>query len=244
MKEKIRLEDVKEFKIEHGVFDEKTLFAIHRLLTKGMIKSVESIVKEGKESVILSGKDKDGDWLAIKVYRTKTANFKSMWTYLVEDPRFSGLKKFRRTVVYTWGRREFKNMKIAFENGISCPQPVEINENVLVMTFIGEDGMPAPRLIDVKLENPKEEYDFILNEIEKLLKAGIIHTDLSAYNILFYDKPYLIDFSQAVPLEHQSAQEFLKRDIKNVNSYFQKNGVEVKDADELFNSLVKMVVWK
>ena len=241
MRPKIRLEDVKELRIERKVFDEKTLFAIYKLITKGVIKSVESEVKEGKESVVLSAKDKEGRWLALKVYKIEYCDFKSMWKYLAGDPRFSNIKKNRRSVIFNWCKREFKNLRIAFDAGVNCPEPIAFNENVLVIGFIGKDGQLAPRLIDVKLENPEDAYDFILEDYEKLLKAGLIHTDMSAYNILIFDIPYLIDLSQAVPIKHQLAKEFLMRDLKNINDYFKKLGVKIIGTEELFNKFMVLL---
>jgi len=212
-------------------------------MTKGYIKSVENFVKEGKESLVLSGKDKNNEWLAIKIYRVEYSDFKNMWQYLAGDPRFSGLKKDRRMVVFTWCKREFKNLKIAYDAGINCPKPITFNENVLVSEFIGENGELAPPLSEIKF-NPEDAqwvYNFILEQMEKIVKAGLIHTDFSSYNILFFNKPYIIDFSQAVPLKHPMAKEFLKRDIKNMNSYFKKLGAKVKNEDELFNKLSEMI---
>ena len=70
-----------------------------------------------------------------------------------------------------------------------------------------------------------------------MFKAGLIHSDLSAFNVLIWKKPYLIDFSQAVPLEHVLAKEFLKRDIRNINLYFKKIGIKVKDEEEILKKL-------
>jgi RIO kinase 1 len=238
MKHKIRLEDVKEFKIEHGVFDERTLMALYKLLTKKVIKSVESMVMEGKESVVLSAKDSGGKWVALKVYRVES-DFKTMWQYLAGDPRFFGLKKQRLSVVFAWCRREFKNLSIASEAGVNCPKPITFNENILVEEFVGEEGRLAPKLIGVKLEkeDAQEVYDIIVSDMEKILSAGLVHADLSEYNILILGKPYIIDFSQAVPVSHGQAEEFLIRDIKNINKYFKKIGAEVKDPEEFFNKL-------
>jgi len=200
---------------------------------------VESAVKEGKESVVLSAKSGSDEWVAVKVYRTKYCDFKSMWRYLAGDKRFSGIKKNRLAVVFNWCKREFKNLKIAYKAGVNCPKPIAFNENVLIIGFIGENGKLAPRLIDLKFskEDADAVYSMTITQIKKLYKAGLVHTDLSAYNILFFNKPYMIDFSQAVQLNHPQALEFLVRDIKNINSYFKKFGVltedEYKLADEI-----------
>lgn len=245
LKPKIRLEDVKEFKIEKKVFDDRTLFAIYKLMLKGVIRSVESMVKEGKESLVLSGKDKKENWLALKIYRTKHCDFKSMWKYLITDHRFSGIKKSRRAIVYNWCKREFKNLKIAYGTKVSCPKPIAFYENVLVTEFIGEDGKPAPTLVDVtlSLKDAQYLYKLVLNEIKKLYKAGLIHADLSGWNILLHKgKIFLFDLSQAVTLKHPFAKKFLKRDLKNINSYFKRFGVKVKFEEDFLNSLSKVEI--
>ncbi len=220
-------EDIQNFKIESKVFDDRTLLNIYKLMAKGVLNSVESFVKEGKESVVLSGKDKKGKWLAIKVYKVEHCDFRNMWMYLVGDPRFSRVKKGRRSVVYNWCKREFRNLKIAYANNISCPKPIAFRENVLVIEFIGKNGVLAPRLFDVTLRPTDAQliYDFIINDVKKLFDAGLVHADLSPYNILLYEKPYIIDFSQAVPVKHQLAQDLLRNDLRNLNTYFKKFGV-------------------
>lgn len=241
LREKIRIEEMKELKIEHKVFDDKTLFAIYKLMTKGIIKSVESLIKEGKESLVLSARGKEDEWIALKVYKIKHSDFKSMWKYLAQDPRFSKVKRDKRAVVLNWCRREFKNLKIAFEENVSCPKPIAFYENVLALQFIGEEGIPAPRLKDVKLDNYQDVYENILAQMEKLAKVKLIHTDLSSYNILIFDRPYLIDFSQSVTNLHPLAAEFLKRDIENVNNYFSKFGVRINESEDIFVFLSKIM---
>ncbi len=234
---KIRIEELKDFKIEAKVFDERTLFCIYKLMKRGLIKSVESKIKEGKESVILSGLGKEG-WIAIKVYRTYHCDFRNMWKYLIADPRFFNVKKRRRQVVINWVRREFKNLKIAFEAGINCPKPFGIYENVLVMSFIGKDGKAAPRMVDLEDANWNKLYELTVNEMKKLTRAKLVHADLSAFNILVLNEtPYLIDFSQAVTFDHPLAFEFLKRDVENINKFFKKKGVKVNEL--LFEDLTK-----
>jgi RIO kinase 1 len=212
---------------------------IYELLNKGVLETVEVIIKQGKESVVLAGKEPSGNWVAIKVYRTLACDYKNMWKYLVGDPRIKKLKKDRWSIVAAWCQKEFKNLKVAHEAKVSCPEPKAFRENVLVMEFIGENSVPAPRLVDIKVPNPKRVYSLIMKDLEKLIKAGLIHGDASAFNILFYKKPYLIDFSQSVMLKHPLALELLKRDIKNVNDYFSKLGVSVKDNEEVYKNLVR-----
>ncbi|OYT41915.1 MAG: serine/threonine protein kinase [Candidatus Aenigmarchaeota archaeon ex4484_224] len=229
-KRKIRLEDIKEFKVESKFFDERTLFNLYRTMAKGIVSSIEFPVKEGKESIVLAGKDKNDEWIAIKVYRILHCDFKNMWKYLIADPRFFHVRKSRLQVVITWARREYKNLKIAYKAKVNCPKPIFVLENVLVMSFIGENGIPSPRLSDIKIKNPKKMYEKVVEEIEKMSKAKLIHGDLSQFNILSKDdQPFIIDFSQAIRTRHPFAKEFLERDINNINKFFKKLGVEIDE---------------
>lgn len=242
MPEEISTEFLDSMKIESKVFDKRTLFAIVKLMKKKVVKTVESTIKEGKESVVISAKSPQGKWLALKIYRSEHVDFKSMWKYLVGDPRFSRVRKERWAITTTWCRREFKNLTIATAGDVNCPEPIAVQDNILVMGFVGEEGLPAPNLLEIKMDYPQGVYDTVVEEMKKLAKINLIHTDLSMYNILFYDKPYLIDFSQAVTERHPLAKEFLKKDVYNINTQFKKLGVEVNK--NLFEEIVQMMRLK
>ena len=74
------------------------------------------------------------------------------------------------------------------------------NESILAMEFIGdENGTPAPQLRNTTVEEPEKFLDMIIKQIKALYNGGLVHADLSEYNILVYqEKPYLIDMGQAV----------------------------------------------
>jgi RIO kinase 1 len=230
-----------ERKVEGKVYDKRTLMAIYTLMKKGIIKTLEATVKEGKESVVVAAKNKEGEWLAVKIYRVEHCDFKSMWKYLISDYRFERIRKDRWHVVVNWARREFKNMKIAFEAGVSLPKPIAVHQNILVMSFIGEEGIPAPTLVQLEKEELdwQKIYEEVRNEMVKLTKGGIIHTDLSAFNILYFDKVYIIDFSQGVTERHPLALQFLERDVKNINDFFKKKNVKIDE--NLFENLKRLL---
>lgn len=236
LKRKRKREYYKEFKTVRGVFDEHTLLVLYKLLNRTKIRA-ESLVKEGKESVILSGLTPEKKWVAIKVYRTEACDFKKMWKYLIGDPRFKDLKKKKRTIANLWCKREFKNLKIAVKAGVNCPEPITSRENILIMSLIGEDGIPAPRLIDVILEDASPVYKDVIRDLKKLTKSGMVHGDLSAYNILLWDKPYFIDFSHSTTVNNQMALELLERDVKNINSYFSKLNLHLKQPEKVYEEL-------
>ncbi len=91
------------------------------------------------------------------------------------------------------------------------------------MEFIGSDDVAAPTLKEVKLTGEKI-FQKVMGNFKKLYLAGIVHGDLSEYNILLKGRePYFIDLSQSVPLDHPLAGELLKRDARNIARYFGKN---------------------
>jgi len=239
LKRKKKREYSKNLKTVKGVFDEKTRLTLYKLLSKNQISS-ESIIKEGKESVVLSGLTKENKWVAIKIYRTDAFDFKTMNRYLVSDPRFPTIRRNRRSIVNMWCKREFRNLKTAFKAGIECPEPLFFSENILIMDFIGVDGVPAPRLIDIKLENPEKLYKKIIEIMKKSAKNNLIHGDLSAYNILFLEKPILIDFSHGTTTKNRIAQDLLRRDIKNINLFFSRLKVNVIDDEKLYNQIAEL----
>ncbi len=243
LKRKRKREYYKELKIVRGAFDERTLLTLYRLLNKEKI-SVGSLVKEGKESVVLSGLTKKRKFVAIKVYCTDACNFKNMWKYLMGDSRFRRVAKNRRNVVNLWSQREYKNLKIAFNAGVNCPRPLFFKENVMIIDFIGNNGLVAPRLIDVKPGNPGKTYRSVLRNLKKLTIAGLVHGDLSAYNILLSDKPYFIDFSHGTTLKSMIAKDLLKRDIKNINSYFSKLNIPLKSSEKIYKELEQIIKEK
>lgn len=75
--------------------------------------------------------------------------------------------------------------------------------------------------------------------MRKLYKEGLIHGDLSSFNILNYrDKPYFIDFSQATLTKTPNSEELLERDVRNICDFFKKRGVECEEG-KILKEIVK-----
>ena len=229
-----------DFKVYRKVLDEITIFGLWKLSNKQCFDVLESVVKEGKESVVFSAKDKEGNWLAIKIYRIFHCDFKSMWKYLIADPRFLSTKKDRKSVIFNWCKREFRNMKIAYEKAkIFSSKPIAFFNNILIMEFIGENGKPAPRLSELnELDDPDKLYKTSIEQVKKLFENRLVHGDLSAFNILYHDKkPFFIDFSQGIRDNHPLFLDFLKRDLKNLNSFFKKF-TDIIPLENLYEEIV------
>jgi len=107
---------------------------------------------------------------------------------------------------------------------------------VLIMEFIGENGVSAPLLREADIKNPQQTYQRLLVNLKKLYrKARLVHADLSEYNVMIWkNKPILFDVSQAVLREHPMAEQFLRRDINNINYYFKRLGVKVYSTEETY----------
>lgn len=221
--------DTNDQKAVSGILDVAAVKAIYKLSDRKAISSVEGIIAEGKESVIILamlGEEKR----ILKAYKINATNFRNMQQYIFGDARFAATKKDRRSIVNAWCKKEFSNLARAKEAGVSVPTPYAFMGNMLVMEHIGR-GSIAPALNKVSLDDPKAVFEAIILEVNKLYKgAGLVHADLSQFNILYDEgRVVLIDFGQAVLLDHPKAGEFLERDIYNICKYFSKLGV---DADE------------
>lgn len=227
-----------EYEVLEEVFDRSTLMTIYDFLNKGTIDQIFGAVKAGKESKLYWGKDKNGNPLAIKIFLTISAEFKrgGMMPYIEGDPRFAHVKRDTRSLVYAWAQKEFRNLRQASAAVVRVPKPIDVSHNVLIMEFIGKDGVSAPLLRETALKNPQRVYDRVLENVKKLYqKAKIVHGDLSEYNIMIWkNQPVIFDVSQAVALEHPMANQLLQRDLGNLNRYFKGLDVEVISLEETY----------
>ena len=229
-----------EYEALEEVFDKPTLMTIYDLMNEGWISEIYGAVKAGKESKLYWGRHPDGTELAIKIYLTVTAEFKrGMLTYISGDPCFERVRRSPRHLIYVWARKEYRNLTEAYQAKVRVPKPYTVKNNVLLMEFIGENGVSAPLLREIELSDPETIYKQLLLYIKRLyVKAKLVHADLSEYNVMVWkNKPVIFDVSQAVSLEHPNATQFLWRDIENVNRYFKRIGVKVYAAEEIFRGI-------
>lgn len=218
--------DNESFKIYQRVFDERTLRFLAQMAGRGYFDSLDYPISTGKEADVFRATTKNGNYRAIKIYRIETSNFRKMAQYLEADQRFH-VKKNLRTVVETWCQKEFRNLRDAHDAGVCVPKPYKFMKNILVMDFIGEKGVPAPLLKNVRPENPKKILSEIYSNIRKLWKAGLVHGDLNEYNILLKGgRIFFIDMSQAVPVTSRIAPELIERDLLNLEKLAKKYGVK------------------
>jgi RIO kinase 1 len=225
------------------VFDQTTLMTIYSLMKKGLIKEFYGVVSAGKESRIYLAKDSSLNYLAVKIYLVASAEFrKNRVMYVSGDPRFKRIPNDFRKFIYLWARREYSNLEAAYNAGVPVPKPLFVENNVLGMSFIGEDEKRYPTLAEVKVERNVliDVYPQVIDAVEKLYHgARLVHGDLSEYNIFLLPENHIafIDLSQAVHVEQPQADQLLLRDLKNIARYFKKNGLQVEDYRELFKKI-------
>jgi len=220
-----------KWKTMHSVFDDFTNRNIYKLIRQGYFEGLIGLVSIGKEANVFSARTKDKDKIIIKIHRLETSDFNKMYEYLHYDPRYATIKNNRRLVIFSWAQREFRNMVKARDGNVRIPKPIGFKDNIVMQEFIGDDDV-APKLNRTRPEDPKDFFDKVVLNIRRLYKAGLVHTDLSPFNILNYNEnPVFIDFSQCTTLDNPNALEYLRRDVKNVCDFFRKQGMKIDDED-------------
>jgi RIO kinase 1 len=212
------------YKIESDVFDRRTLLLLSKLLKKGILETVDYPISTGKEANVFRATTPGGAYLAVKIYKIETAHFFRREEYLEGDPRFKKIKHSDKEIVKAFARKEFKNLEICEKIGVHAPKPYYLLENVLVMEFLGEGDLPYPTMDMVGPLHGETDLKSILEDIRKMHRRGLVHADMSEYNIMLGDVPYLIDFGQGVVKGHPNAERFLERDVGIILKYFAKHG--------------------
>ncbi|MFE6996863.1 serine protein kinase RIO [Microbacterium sp. NPDC057659] len=144
----------------------------------------------------------------------------------------------RAVAAAQWSFAEFEALCRMHELGAPVPYPVQVDGTEVLMEFIGHDGTAAPRLAQVR-----DGLDDCFAQVAEILRifarAGLVHGDLSAYNLLVHDgRVVVIDLPQIVDLAaNPQAWDLLHRDCVNVCEWFARRGVAA-DADELIAELV------
>ncbi|WP_405322308.1 serine protein kinase RIO [Methanobrevibacter thaueri] len=224
-----RRKDSSDRKTGNEIFDKITLETLYKLANQGYIDVLNGAISTGKEANVLTGITDDEKFVAVKIYRIATSDFKKMDYYLKGDPRFNVKTKNKRKIIYSWVTKEFKNLTRLHTAGVTVPEPITSSNNVLLIEFIGdEDGNPAQPVKNQSPQDPDDFWNKLLVQLKLFVnEAKLVHGDLSNYNILnLNEEPVIIDVSQSVVLDNPISKELLERDINTLVREYTKLGVE------------------
>ena len=224
-----RRKDSSDRKTGNEIFDKSTLETLYKLANQGYIDVLNGAISTGKEANVLTGITDDEKFVAVKIYRIATSDFKKMDYYLKGDPRFNVKTKNKRKIIYSWVTKEFKNLTRLHTAGVTVPEPITSSNNVLLIEFIGdEDGNPAQPVKNQPPQDPDDFWNKLLVQLKLFVnEAKLVHGDLSNYNILnLNEEPVIIDVSQSVVLDNPISKELLERDINTLVREYTKLGVE------------------
>ncbi|ELZ76455.1 serine protein kinase RIO [Haloferax larsenii] len=231
---RMRMKDADQFKVEQSVFDDATFAAIYKLVQDGYISAFGGPISTGKEANVYEALGAEETDVAVKIYRINASDFRHMRDYLEGDPRFESIGNDKGQVVRAWVRKEFANLERAQRAGVRVPKPIAVQRNVLVMELVGLVEDRARRLSEVNVENPDTAYEVTREYMRRLHRAGLVHGDLSEYNLIIHEgELVVIDLGQAVTVHHPNAEEFLRRDCRNIAKFFQRQGADA-DPDSLY----------
>src|SRR5881397_1607597 len=201
------------------------------------------LADSGKEAeVLLCGYN--GAPIAVKVYRLFRTSHKG------GGPAKADAMGWRAA-------HEFEMLHRAWKGGVRVPTPARRVENMLSMRYLADDDVPAPRLVDVRLEDPEPVLQEILNGIDAMARAGVVHTDLSAFNILMHDgHAWFIDLSEALRVDRTGTAPWIRlteagamlgHGVTALQKYFRKYGLNIDAApiiDRIVDSLDRFGVLR
>lgn len=245
--ERFRTKDKKDRATVQQVWDSRTRMVVFKLLRGKTVSEVNGCISTGKEANVYYACT-DTKEFAIKIFKTSILSFKDRDKYINGDFRFRHgyCKNNPRKMVQTWAEKELRNLNRLYSNGLKVPEPILLNSNVLLMSFIGENGWAAPKLkeVDLNQSQARELYrDIVIMMWKMYNKCKLVHGDLSEYNLLYFNgDAYIIDVSQSVEHEHPSALLFLRRDCTNIMKFFKRKGVATMNLKDMFNFITDATI--
>lgn len=215
------------------------------LMQDGLIDEVVSQLKSGKEATVYLVRS-GGVLRCAKVYKdAHHRSFKQAASYRegrkvrnTRDARAmaKGSRFGKQETEAAWQNAEVEALYRLAAAGVRVPTPHGCFDGVLLMDMVADaKGNPAPRLSEVSF-TPDEAFDThaqLLTEVVRMLCAGLVHGDLSEYNILIDSKgPVIIDLPQAVDAAgNNHARAMLERDVENLANFFGQFAPELLETD-------------
>jgi len=209
--------------------------ALNALVKRGVLSSLSlKPLGIGKESDVYEGLTPNGLTVAVKFHRLGRTSFRATRRYRVyigDRRHISWLYQSRLAA-----EREYEALRILYEAGVSVPKPFSANRHVVVMSVI--QGVPL--FEKPPLEDPKAYLLEIIGNIRRSYESGIIHGDLSEYNVIVEGegKVKIIDWPQWVSTSHPEAMNLLKRDLNILLGFFRRRYKVSMDVEEALKRIL------
>jgi RIO kinase 2 len=203
--------------------------AINALVRAGVLEAFGKSLGVGKEADVFDALNPKGERIAVKFHRLGRISFRQTKRKRAYTAGFAGWLYQSRLAA----EKEFEALKLVFPRGVAVPEPIDQNRHVIVMGMIEGGELAKYR----EIPRPEKVLKEILRNVRKaFLKIGVIHADLSEYNIIMKPDAHIliIDWPQYVTKEHPNAEQLLARDVENVLRYFRrKHKLDIKPAEAL-----------
>jgi RIO kinase 1 len=222
----------------------KTPAALQALIDDGVIDEVLRPLKSGKEAAVYVVRSGD-DIRCAKVYKDMAQRSFQQRVQYQEGRKVRGSREARAIGKATkygrkqqetaWKNAEVDALYLLRDAGVRVPEPHGYYHGVLVMALVTDaDGYSAPRLGEVELtaEQARDCHAVLMRQVVRMLCCGLIHGDLSAYNVLVGpDGPIVIDFPQVVSAAgNNAARQMLLRDVNNLTASLGRWAPELLDT--------------
>jgi len=223
----------------------KTPKRIAPLVEDGLVDEVVRQLMSGKEATVYVVRCGD-DIRCAKVYKeANKRSFRQSVDYTegrkVKNSRRAramekGTNYGRKAQEEAWQNAEVDALYRLAAAGVRVPKPYNFHEGVLLMELVTDsEGNAAPRLNDLVLtaELSREYHRILITQVVRMLCAGIVHGDLSEYNVLVDSTgPVIIDLPQAIDAAaNNHANQMLQRDVENLANYFGQYAPELRTTD-------------
>lgn len=202
--------------------------AINAFVKAGVIEAFGHSIGVGKEADVYDALNPEGVRIAVKFQRLGRISFR-------QTRRKRGYIKEHASWLFQSrlaAEKEFQALKLVYQHGVAVPEPLSQNRHAVAMGMIEGAELAKWR----EIPKPEKVLKEVMRNVKKAyLKAGVIHADLSEYNIILKPDMHIliIDWPQYVMVDHPNAQQLLLRDVRNVLNFFSRRfsvKVKVKEA--------------
>ena len=220
---------------------------LNELSRMGFLDELIYGIKTGKEASVFLGRNSTG-LVAVKMYTDlRVRSFKRDESY--REGRYIGDARIQKAIEQgsqagldahqiLWVQEEFRQMQYLYGHGVKVPKAIAVNGIALIMEFIGdENGNPAPRISDLKMEKNEADEAFrqSVQNLKLIVQSGRVHGDYSTFNILWHnEEAVVIDFPQVLEFKNNpNSHAFLERDVRSLCKSFMKQGVNADNVKVL-----------